>query len=290
MIFDNVYHQCWDGIKTNVRTNIKTEKKLLTERQWAKLGYVAIDKNCGKQLWTNQYCKKKLLYLYFDEVRIATEYELSKFFRPEREKQKIKKQKKCIERRHKLFQELCKTIIDISNKDDMSKAETIIVDTETTGLDKLKDELLQVSIIDIDGKTLYNSYFKPLFCQQWSEAEKINHISPRMVLTAPNIFNEVAKINDIISHADTIIGYNTFFDLGFLEQIGCKLKDSVEIIDVMLDFAEIYGEWNDCYGEYKWQKLTTCADYYGFDWGCNTAHDSLSDCQATLHCYKQMIK
>ena len=37
----------------------------------------------------------------------------------------------------------------------------IVVDTETTGLDASIDELLQVSIIDGDGNTLYNGYFKP---------------------------------------------------------------------------------------------------------------------------------
>lgn len=35
-------------------------------------------------------------------------------------------------------------------------------------------------------------------------------------------------------------------------------------------FAEIYGEWSDYFGEYKWQKLTTCAAYYHFDWNSIT--------------------
>lgn len=42
------------------------------------------------------------------------------------------------------------------------------------------------------------------------------------------------------------------------------------------------------YGDYKYQKLSTCAEYYGYDWGNDTAHDSLADCKATLFCYNAM--
>ena len=51
----------------------------------------------------------------------------------------------------------------------------------------------------------------------------------------------------------------------------------------------MYSEWNDKYGDYKWQKLTTCAEYYGYDWNSTTAHNSLADCLATLYCHKCMI-
>lgn len=66
---------------SSVRTCIQISSDLLkTERQWAKAGYIAIDKNCGKKLWVNRYCNKKLLYLYVDEVRVATQDELLEFF------------------------------------------------------------------------------------------------------------------------------------------------------------------------------------------------------------------
>lgn len=54
--------------------------------------------------------------------------------------------------------------------------------------------------------------------------------------------------------------------------------------------ADIYGEWSDKYGCNKWQKLTKCAEYYGYDWENDTAHDSLADCRATLYCYQKMLK
>lgn len=52
----------------------------------------------------------------------------------------------------------------------------------------------------------------------------------------------------------------------------------------MIEFAEIYGEWNDYYGNYKWQKLTIAAYYYGYNFD-DSAHDSLEDAKATLVVY-----
>lgn len=37
----------------------------------------------------------------------------------------------------------------------------IVIDTETTGLDPIVDELLQVSIIDNNGNTLFDEFVKP---------------------------------------------------------------------------------------------------------------------------------
>lgn len=164
----------------------------------------------------------------------------------------------------------------------------IVLDTETTGLSSNYDEILQLSIIDNDGNTLYNQYFKPQHCSEWKQAQAVNGISPEMVKDCPSITAELPKIQAIFSSVGKIVGYNTQYDLSFLQATGVNIAEDTEIIDVMRDFAEIYGEWNDYYGEYKWQKLTTCADYYGYDWGSDTAHDSLSDCRATLYCYNQM--
>ena len=43
----------------------------------------------------------------------------------------------------------------------MRKGRIICIDIETTGLDRIEDEILQVAIINGRGKTLYNSYIRP---------------------------------------------------------------------------------------------------------------------------------
>ena len=57
------------------------------------------------------------------------------------------------------------------------------------------------------------------------------------------------------------------------------------VYDVMSVFAEVYGEYSDYHGGYKWQKLTVAANYFGYKFH---AHDSLEDVRATLHCYKKI--
>ena len=55
----------------------------------------------------------------------------------------------------------------------------------------------------------------------------------------------------------------------------------------MLEFAPVYGEWNDYYEDYKWQKLSTCARYFGYKKE-NKFHSGLEDIFAILHCYFEM--
>lgn len=164
----------------------------------------------------------------------------------------------------------------------------IVLDTETTGLNAAEDEILQVSIIDNEGAVLFDSYIKPTQHTEWAEAERIHHITPEMVADAPTIAEVMPKINDILNRYDKIVGYNLKFDKAFLENNGAEFL-STEYADVMKIFAPIYGEWNDQRGSYKWQKLTIAADYYGYDWSEHKeAHNSLGDCYATLHVYKEI--
>ena len=168
-------------------------------------------------------------------------------------------------------------------------ADLIVLDIETTGLSMIDDEILQVSMIDRSGNTLYNSYLKPLHLTAWEDAERINHISPAMVVDAPNIYLEMPKINGILKNAKTIVGYNhEGFDIPFLQLFGAVIPETAKIFDVMLEFAPIYGEWSEKHEGYKWKNLATCAAHYGYDWGSDMAHDSLADCRATLHCYLTM--
>ena len=164
----------------------------------------------------------------------------------------------------------------------------IVLDTETTGLNAAEDELLQVSIIDNEGTVLFDSYIRPTQHTEWAEAERVNHITPEMVADAPTIAEVMPEINDILKRYDKIVGYNVRFDADFLKHNGAEFSNA-EYTDAMKMFAPIYGEWNDQRGSYKWQKLTAAADYYGYDWSAHEeAHNSLGDCYATLHVYKEI--
>ncbi len=280
----------WDDYKTSVRTKIqvKQDKKLLTERQWKLKHFVKINDKCGKYLWINAYCPSKELYLWDEEVRPMTEKELTNYRTEEKEKRAAQAKRRELKAEYKKRQEIGQSVSVRNIMSTLKENEIIIVDTETTGLNADTDELLQVSIIDSQGNTLFNSYIKPLFTENWDGAMAVNHITPEMVANAPNILEVKQEINRILNSANIIVGYDTNFDLSFLSAAGIEFEQQ-QIVDIMQDFAPIYGEWNDYYESYKWQKLTTCANYYNYNWGDDTAHDSLADCRATLYCYLQII-
>lgn len=158
----------------------------------------------------------------------------------------------------------------------------IFFDTETTGVCG-NDEILSLAIVDQDGKTLFNELIRPSRKKKWPDAARVNHITPDMVEGRPTFRFFREQIQRIFDAADLVVGYNTDFDLGFTKSKGIRYTGAVA--DIMMDFSKIYGEWSDYFENYKWQKLTTCASYYGYDWGDSVAHDALADTLATRFCF-----
>lgn len=163
---------------------------------------------------------------------------------------------------------------------------TIALDTETTGF-KEDDEVLQLSIVDSKGKVLFNEYFKPNVKKSWESAMAVNHITPESLKDKKHLLHYKRKIEGILKNAKRIVGYNLGFDMTMLEQNGIKLPDKRKYVDLMIPFAKTYGMKKPD-GEYKWQKLITCAKFYGFndtEW-----HNSLADTNATMYCYRKMVE
>ena len=159
----------------------------------------------------------------------------------------------------------------------------VIFDVETTGLDFMQDEILQFSAINEYGEVLMDTYIKPTFHTSWIAAENINHISPEMVMNCKTFEELKDDIQAIFDNASELIANNASFDISFLKASGIMFPDC-PISDPMIDFAKIKGEWNDYYENYKWQKLSTAAYYYGYNFD-NLAHNSLEDVKATLIVY-----
>lgn len=165
----------------------------------------------------------------------------------------------------------------------------VIVDIETTGFSSVDDEILQVSIIDGNNEVLFDEYIKPIHTERWDEAEAVNGISPAMVENEKPFEFYRDKINAIIKSADLVLGYNVGFDLGFLYENGIEKVDDDKIIDVMLMFAEYYGDWNEYHCNYIWKKLILASEHFNYSWEEN-AHNSLGDVKATLFVYNELLK
>lgn len=181
-------------------------------------------------------------------------------------------------------------LLDEKKGKDICKTEKrypfVVLDVETTGLSSLYDEVIQLSILADNGEILINRIFRPYYHIDYPEASYINSLDYSVLESCEYIFDSIEEIRSILYCADKIVGYNVSFDLAFIGALGIEVDD-IPISDVMIDFAELYGEEDMYYGGYRWKSLSFCADYFHFEY---KAHDSLEDCRATLHCYKEVKK
>ncbi len=162
----------------------------------------------------------------------------------------------------------------------------VVLDVETTGTSSLYDEIIQLSILGGDGEVLFNKNFKPFYHIDYPEASYINGLYYSALESCDYIFDSIKVINSILQSADKIVGFNVTFDLEFIKMLGINV-DAIPTSDVMIDFAEMYGEEDEYHGGYRWKSLSFCANFFQFKY---VAHDSLEDCKATLYCYKELKK
>ncbi len=181
----------------------------------------------------------------------------------------------------------CVGIVSMIEED---PGDVLILDTETTGLYYLLDDVLELSIINGAGRTVYSRRFAA-WKEEWPDAQRIHGIGPKDVEGLSKLEDEAAKISELLRGAKALAGYNLTFDLAFLTQAGVRFPRLL-LCDVMEEFAEVYGEWADWIedgeGGWKWQTLTTAGRHYHID--TQGAHGSLRDCQITLEVLRRMAR
>lgn len=270
-----------------------------TVNQWKAEGRAINADALGELMWHNGLRQGSGYYYTVGDTHPATPEELELWrcerrekarkyrnnarLKAERERLAAERERKMEKKMEKLRQEKLRGLRDVDRE------QIICLDVETTGLHPGDDEILQLSIIDGNGEVLFDEYVKPKTHTEWKESQEIHGVSPEMVANCQCIDKHVSRLNEIFAGASLIVGYNSdSFDLSFIRAAGVTVPDGIRTFDVMLEFAPIYGEWNERLQDYRWQKLSTCAAYYGYD-SNGSFHDSLEDVRATLHCFYAMI-
>ena len=164
----------------------------------------------------------------------------------------------------------------------MDKASILVFDTETTGLSPATDEILQISILDGYGSTLFSSYIRPAHRKRWPAAKKVNHITWDMVKDAPTFKTVRDEIQQYFDKAKLIVGYNINFDLNFIEAAGIVV--SGQIFDVMTAFSSYRRAVDHVFvNRYT---LVQASRYFGHSF---SPHDAYSDASATLDVFNSLI-
>ena len=160
---------------------------------------------------------------------------------------------------------------------------TIIVDTETTGLlvQDQNTEIVSLSMINNQGRPILASLVNPGRPIPM-EAQKIHGIDNREVQDALP-FGVIGDLAALLMAGKHVVCFNAGFDVHLMVHLMGKYGIPVpdfEVSCAMEYYAQFIGEWSKGKSDYKWQRLPKLA--YG------QAHDSLVDCQSTLLLLKKM--
>lgn len=125
-----------------------------------------------------------------------------------------------------------------------------IIDIESNGAKYREESIIDIALIRFDGKNTVDQFFSLINPQADISpfVQKLTHITPKMVLTAPK-FHEVAKRILEITEGTTLVGHNVEFDYRMLRQsfkrLGFDFKiptlDTIPLAQKLIPGAESYS-------------------------------------------------
>jgi DNA polymerase-3 subunit epsilon len=132
----------------------------------------------------------------------------------------------------------------------------VVIDTETTGLDK-EAEIVEICVSDHLGNVLLNTLVRPTKPIP-ADAMKIHHITNEMVKTAPPWPVIWPTLRSLIISKPLAI-YNADFDMRMMRQTHGRYrlvwKDAFRSFCIMKCFAEFIGEWDPYKRSYRYHSL-----------------------------------
>ncbi len=157
----------------------------------------------------------------------------------------------------------------------------LFLDSETTGLAD-NDQVIQIGVVDMGGNVLIDEMVKPTVPIH-PKAVATHGITTEMLANCPP-FSEIWPRLAPMIEGRHVIMYNAPFDTGKIRHTAAVqgvLKDGFEFFPhcAMELFSAFYGEWNEYYGSYRWQKLSTAAAHFSIE--NPAAHSAAGDAETT---------
>ena len=173
----------------------------------------------------------------------------------------------------------------------------LALDTETTGLDIIKHEIIQVGfiwftvedekIISIDNKAEINIRPKNIkFADPF--ALKINGYTKEKWINSKPFIYYAKNIKTIIESADCLMGQNLMFDLRFINNAFSQLQlippKYPKYIDTKIIASKLVNE-----GKLKSSSMDNMCSHYDIKFK-GKAHTALVDCERTISVWQKLIK
>lgn len=129
----------------------------------------------------------------------------------------------------------------------MNKSTFVCIDCETTGLDPIKDQIIEVAVVKFNLETILEE-FESLIdpgCPIPETSIAIHHITPEMVFGKPKIGDLLPVLLELIGK-HTIVGHGVSFDIELLavaaDRLGLAHNLRYNLFFDTLRMARIYGE------------------------------------------------
>ena len=172
----------------------------------------------------------------------------------------------------------------------------VVIDTETTGLSSVSNEIIEISAIRFEDWTPISQFHSMVKPKKGipTDITRITGITEAMVENAPSFSGLIPSLTEFIGNS-TLIGYNLPFDLKFLYKNGLdfttdkrKYYDVLELAKSLLKTPrkkwdrelESYEIDYDYDYDVEDHKLTTVCEHYQIR-DSKTAHRASSDALAT---------
>jgi DNA polymerase III subunit epsilon len=159
----------------------------------------------------------------------------------------------------------------------------VIFDTETTGLDPERDEIVQIGAVRVvNGRIVEGERYDTLVNPGRPippGSTRVHGISDDMVATAPTVADAVAGFHAFAKGA-VLVAHNAPFDLAFLRRAGTARGLSFDhpVLDTVLLSAVLFG------GSAA-HTLDALADRLGVDIAGNLRHTAIGDAVATAQVF-----
>ncbi|RCL01610.1 MAG: DNA polymerase III subunit epsilon [Candidatus Tokpelaia sp. JSC085] len=164
----------------------------------------------------------------------------------------------------------------------------IIFDTETTGLDKTEDRVIEIGCVELEnrfptGRT-FHTYINPQGRRVHPDALAIHGISNEALSDKP-VFPAIVKDFLTFTHGAMLVAHNAMFDLGFinaeLERIGHAPISVSRIIDTLRLARRKHPMGPN--------SLDGLCKRYGIDSSLRTLHGALLDSKILADIYIELI-
>lgn len=170
----------------------------------------------------------------------------------------------------------------------LSDPDNVIIDLETTGVGD-GSEPVQLTVINVEGKPLMNTYLKPTVPIE-AGAQAVHNISAEMVRNAPRFVQILPELRRITS-GQIVVAYNLDFDRRIIRQTCARYNvqppGAAGFDCAMLRFGAFYGEFKKgSQSVFKWHKLSAACELMGIN--RDGFHEAAADCLATLELIQTM--